>query len=191
MRKAPTKPTPKRRRNWKPAFLRTMSKTGNVRLACETAGVNRQHVYDVRQTDTAFRDGWDRAEQEAMDLLEAAAWQRATKGSLEPIYMKDENGKIKLVTKIARYSDTLLIFLLKSGRPQKYRETIRGEWSGPNGGPIPIKDETPARKKEPIDYDSLSKLAREVFGLSASNGHGEPVHPSDTNGATGSLPVDR
>jgi hypothetical protein len=36
------------------------------------------------------------------------------------------------------YSDTLLIFLLKGIRPEKYRE--RFEHSGPEGGPIEFSD---------------------------------------------------
>lgn len=35
-------------------------------------------------------------------------------------------------------SDTLLIFLLKSRRPGKYRETTRHEISGPDGKEIPV-----------------------------------------------------
>ena len=34
------------------------------------------------------------------------------------------------------YSDTLLIFLLKGVRPQKYRDNVRQEISGPDGSPL-------------------------------------------------------
>jgi hypothetical protein len=41
---------------------------------------------------------------------------------------------------VREYSDTLLIFLLKGARPQKYRDNVRQEVSGPNGAPlIPTK----------------------------------------------------
>ena len=44
------------------------------------------------------------------------------------------------------YSDTLLIFLLKGLRPQKYRE--RYEHTGANGGPIAI---------QPVRLDTLTE----------------------------------
>ena len=50
---------------------------------------------------------------------------------------------------VREYSDTLLIFLLKSHRPGVYRETLRQEHSGPGGGPIPIVEMEAIRKKRP------------------------------------------
>ena len=37
---------------------------------------------------------------------------------------------------IREYSDTLLIFLLKGARPQKYRDNIRQEVTGANEAPL-------------------------------------------------------
>jgi hypothetical protein len=144
--------------------------------------MDRSYVYQVRKVDNEFFAAWDRAEQEAVDLLEAAAWQRATKGCEEPVYMKDENGKIKLVTKIPRYSDTLLIFLLKAGRPAKYRETIRSELSGPEGGPIPVEDKTPQKRLTPDECRAiLVRTGGDPMARLVGNGNGSP---EETNGHT-------
>jgi hypothetical protein len=37
---------------------------------------------------------------------------------------------------VQEYSDTLLIFLLKGARPQKYRDNVRQEVTGSNGTPL-------------------------------------------------------
>ncbi|MBX6773030.1 MAG: hypothetical protein IRY83_14975 [Chloroflexi bacterium] len=70
-----------------------------------------------------------------MDALEAEAWRRAVDGVERPVY---QNGQ--RVGAVREYSDTLLIFLLKGGRPQKYRE--RYELSGPQSQPLlqPVAD---------------------------------------------------
>lgn len=57
------------------------------------------------------------AREEAIELMEEEALERATKGTLEPVYHAGER-----VGFIRRKSDTLLIFLLKAARPNKYRE---------------------------------------------------------------------
>ncbi len=89
----------KKLREWKPAFLAAFHNSGNVRAACEAAGVNRPYVYEVRKKDPDFARAWDTALEEAIDILEAEARVRARAGS-----------------------DVLLIFLLKAHRPEKYRD---------------------------------------------------------------------
>jgi hypothetical protein len=72
------------------------------------------------------------AKEMAADRLEEEAWRRAVDGVDEPVgfYRGKPSAWVK------RYSDTLLIFLLKALRPEKYRE--RYEHSGPEGGAIPV-----------------------------------------------------
>jgi hypothetical protein len=40
---------------------------------------------------------------------------------------------------LREYSDTLLMFLLKGLLPERYRDRVKAEISGPAGGPIPIE----------------------------------------------------
>lgn len=93
--------TPKKR-DWSLSFLRVMSETGNVRLACEKAGISRQAAYHRRDRDPDFAAAWAESMEDACDRLEEVARLRAEESS-----------------------DTLLIFLLKAHRPAKYRETTR------------------------------------------------------------------
>lgn len=98
----PEKKKPRTKRNsgeWKPAFLATLAASGIIRVACEVAGVSRKTLYDHREQDPEFREAWDTALESALDKLEQEAWRRAL-----------------------RSSDLLLMFLLKAGRTNKYRE---------------------------------------------------------------------
>ena len=50
-------------------------------------------------------------------MLEAEAWRRAHDGIEEPILYKGQ-----VVTHVRKYSDLLLMFLLKGLRPEKFRD---------------------------------------------------------------------
>jgi hypothetical protein len=96
-------------------FLAALAESGNVRLSCQAARVGRSTVYAWRDADEKFRGEWDAALEEAVDVLEAEARRRGVEGVEEPVYYQGEK-----VGAVRRYSDTLLIFLLKGLRPQRY-----------------------------------------------------------------------
>lgn len=73
--------------------------SGNVSVSAHGAGVTRQAIYDRRKASKQFAGIMDAAREEAIERLEAEAWKRAKTSS-----------------------DTLLIFLLKSLKPDTYRE---------------------------------------------------------------------
>jgi hypothetical protein len=141
-----TRRTPKKG-DWKPAFLAALRDCGVVRLACELVKMPRQTVYDHRYRDEAFAKAWNEALEEALDLLEAEARRRGCDGIDKPVY----HDGIKIDT-IKQYSDTLLIFLLKGGRPQKYRDYVKHEVTGRDEGPIRIR-------AEELSDDQLAALA--------------------------------
>jgi hypothetical protein len=89
--------TPKR--DWSEPFFASYRQSGNVRLACEAAGVTRQAAYARRDTDEEFAGRWAEAAESAVERLEDIAWKRAEAGS-----------------------DVLVMFLLKGLRPEKYRD---------------------------------------------------------------------
>ncbi len=94
--------TPARRRPpWQPRFLEIFAATGNVRLAASASGVSRDAPYKRAQADAAFAAAWLRAREDAVDMLEAEARRRALSTS-----------------------DALLMFLLRSERPEKFREKV-------------------------------------------------------------------
>ena len=110
---------------WKPAFLATLRKLGNVTAAAQAAQVARSTVHEARQSDPDFSDAWKDALEEAGDHLEAEARRRAVEGVAKPVYQGGQK-----VGTIREYSDVLLIFLLKGARPAKYADRQKLEHSG-------------------------------------------------------------
>lgn len=112
-------------------FLEILKQTGNVSEAARSVGIGRRLWYLCKNSDEKFAEEWESAVEIGTDALEAEARRRAYKGVLEPVFYKGEKcGHIR------RYSDTLLIFLLKGARPEKYADFHRVE-----GGDKPIKIE--------------------------------------------------
>jgi len=99
------------------AFLEAFVIAGNISGASRTSQVSRDTHYAWLKDDPAYAAAYKVAADEAIDLLEQEARKRAISG--------------------ARPSDLLLIFLLKAGRPEKYRERL--EHTGKGGGPIQVK----------------------------------------------------
>lgn len=89
---------------WEDKFIQLYTKTGNVSLSAKGCGIHRNTVYARREASPDFAKAMDGAREEAIEALEYEAWKRA---------------KSK--------SDVLLIFLLKSLKPDMYRETTRQE----------------------------------------------------------------
>jgi hypothetical protein len=106
--------------DWQEKFLKALADTGNVKAACHVAGVARPTVYEHRHKDESFAAAWETAIEESVDLLEIEARRRAVKGTDKPIFHRG-----KQVASVKEYSDTLLIFLLKANRPEKYRDNYK------------------------------------------------------------------
>lgn len=98
-------------------FLVAYRETGNVTLSAQAAGVARSTHYKRWTKGKAYRADFEDARSEAADVLEREARRRAVSGTKEPVFYGGE-----ICGHIRRYSDTLLIFLLKAARPEKYRE---------------------------------------------------------------------
>ena len=128
-KKRPSSKARTRAIDWKPAFLKNLQATGNIRAACLAAKISRATFYEHRKADAAFETQVSEALEDAGDILETEAWRRAVKGVLKPVFQQGSR-----VGSIREYSDTLLIFLLKGTKPQKYKDRV--EATGPNGGPI-------------------------------------------------------
>ena len=101
---------------WKAAFIACLRNSANVRASCQAAGVRRTDAYKARDKDKKFASEWDEALQDALDILEAEMMKRAKSGS-----------------------DTLMIFLMKAHRPEKYRDVYRTELTGKNGGAVKVQ----------------------------------------------------
>ncbi len=122
----------------KKKFLEAFRLCGNVTEAAAKAGIDRRQHYrwldEDKKKAEAKRSYWKAftdAEDEAVEALEKEARRRALDGWEEPVFHLG-----KRVDVIRKYSDVLLIFLLKGHRPAKYRE--RFEHTGSDGGPVRI-----------------------------------------------------
>lgn len=128
---------------WRPKFLKALAMTGNVSESATVAGVGRTAAYAAREADQAFAAQWDDAIAQACDVLESEARRRAVDGVDEPVIHLGElsgywvNAKGRRIPEktatttpnarfipltVKKYSDTLLIFLMKGANPGKYRE---------------------------------------------------------------------
>lgn len=119
---------------WHARFLTALATTGIVSRAAKAAKVGRSTAYRHRGDDAEFARLWDDAVEESNDLLEAEAFRRAVKGVRKPVYQ----GKL-LVGYVREYSDQLLITLLKSRRPSKYRDGVKVVVAGDPTAPLPIQ----------------------------------------------------
>ncbi len=117
----------------KKAFLTAFSECGNISQAAELAGIDRKNHYNWLKDDPDYPDQFYDADQKACDKLEQEARRRAIYGTSEPVFHKGEQCGV-----VQKYSDTLLIFLMKGANPEKYRENIRQEITGAGGGPIEV-----------------------------------------------------
>ena len=102
----------------KDRFLAGLACHGVVAGACEDAFISRTAAYIWRKNDAAFAAAWDAAHETAIDRMEKAAVSRAVDGVEEAVY--GQGGQIG--TK-GRYSDSLLMFILKRHRPE-YRDNV-------------------------------------------------------------------
>lgn len=110
---------------WKPAFLAALGEHGMVTAACREVGIGRRTAYDARQADEEFALAWADVNEISIEKMEREAMRRAVEGVERDVFYQGE-----AVGRERHYSDTLLIFLLKAGRPDVYRERVDVKHSG-------------------------------------------------------------
>jgi len=159
-----TKRTPKKRNrtavtravNWKPKFIARLRECGNVKLACDATNIDRATAYRHREDEEGFAKQWQVALEDASDVLEKEAWRRAVTGVKEPVFGKGEGvgAGTEIVGAIRKYSDVLLIFLLKGANPDKYKDRVKAEVSGE------------------IHVEGFETIIRKVYGVQRRPGTG-------------------
>ncbi|WP_298668215.1 hypothetical protein [uncultured Sphingomonas sp.] len=111
--------------NARARFLRALARTGCVIEACAVAGVSKRAAYALRQRSPRFAAAWKRAlEAEPPRSIEAAAYERAVEGWLEPVFFQGE-----VVGHRRRYSDSALRLLLAKAGKEAAKEA-----AGPDKG---------------------------------------------------------
>lgn len=150
-----TKRTPQRRNK----FLKALAEYGIVGTACKAAGIGRTMAFQWRQDDPVFASQWNEAVEQATEKLEREAWRRASEGWEKPVF---QNGR--QVGTVREYSNTLLIFLLKAQRPDRYRENSKVEISGPQGQPVALSHRIDLSNLTAEEKMAIAGLARKARG---------------------------
>jgi hypothetical protein len=106
-------------------FLAGLADGLTVRLAAEKAGrAHPRRFYDLRAEDETFAEEWAEAHEQGTQVLEDELRKRATEGWEERL-SEFKDGELVRETVTRRYSPALLIFLLKSRRPDVYRDNVQ------------------------------------------------------------------
>lgn len=145
----------------KESFLEVLADVCSVTTTCKLVGVGRATVYRWREADAEFRLAWDKSRALGVDALEDEAVRRAMEGVERPVL---KNG-VPTGHFVREFSDTLLIFLLKGAKPEKYRDRVSTEISGPAGRPLEIDDATAAAKLATILSTVQKRAERDVSDL--------------------------
>ena len=99
----------------KGTFLQAFIRVGTVTVASEKTGTSRSTHYMWMQNDPDYAEAFADAKVQATELLETEARRRALNG-VQRYYQGQP------IPDAREYSDVLLMFLLKSLKPEKYRE---------------------------------------------------------------------
>lgn len=118
-------------------FIEALRESASVTKACEMVAIGRRTAYDWRLADPVFAQKWDETLADAVEDLEAEARRRAIVGIEKGVWHQG-----KLVGTELQYSDTMLIFLLKAAKPDRYRDRTSVEHTGKDGGPIQVENPT-------------------------------------------------
>jgi hypothetical protein len=148
--------------HWHTTFIDTLHATGSVVQAARAAGITPRTAYRHRRQNAHFREAWWAAlgaepeddpappsdpqpestfddpplddppgwpPADIVEALEREAWRRAVEGYDYPVTYGGE-----ITETYHKYSDTLLVFLLKAYCPEKYVRP--GEGDDEDGGPV-------------------------------------------------------
>lgn len=112
--------------------------TGSIRLSAQSQHLHPGRHQQWLSTCPAYKAAYRRAKREAMEILEVEARRRAVLGTNEPVIFQgrlcgvwkkdgetvteDTEGAVLVPLTVKKYSDPLLMFLMKGCLPGKYRD---------------------------------------------------------------------
>jgi hypothetical protein len=117
-------------------FIEVLADTACVEKAAGAVKMSVRSAYALRRAPggEAFAAAWQAAIQQGALRLADTAFARALNGTEEPVF--DRHGSV--IGSKTRYSERLMMFLLRAHLPARYAHAHRGE--RPEGAPVP---ETP------------------------------------------------
>jgi len=175
------------------AFLKAFAACGSITKAAKAAKMDRGDHYEWMKKDPAYAEAFAAAVEQAASMLEDEAVRRAHEGIFEPnVYqgqftyplkgfeINPETGKPDISKPIygkkplgvIKYSDSLLQFLLKGLKPERYRDRVSAEVTGKDGGPISLE----AQRLQTLTDDELTQLlaTAQKLALAGNDGSGAP-----------------
>jgi hypothetical protein len=118
--------TPDGEDDWAPVFIGAIMQGMSLSDSAKRANISLTMIYKRNRKDEVFRRSWKEAAYIGTTLLEQEAMRRAFHGVIEPVFYKGEEcGGVR------KYDNTLLMNLLRSRRPEIYRD------NGNNGDKAP------------------------------------------------------
>ena len=132
------------------AYLAAYSIIGSVTYAAKCAGVTAGAVQGWKK-NPVFMEYYQNAERAHTEYLEMEAQRRAVMGVTEDVYYQGE-----VVGQKTNYSDSLLKFLLKGKRPDKYSSASKLEIKGGKNAKIQVNFGIP-ELNEDIDTSELEE----------------------------------
>jgi len=125
------------------AFLSAYSILGNVTQSAKCVDIHPGTVSTWKREHEKFDEYYKMADTAHSHYLQSEAQRRAVEGIKEPVFYKGE-----IVGHKTKYSDNLLMFLMKGKDPERYRDNARIEVTGDGGGPIQIEFKPPDMDEE-------------------------------------------
>lgn len=134
-------------------FLEQYVIEGTISHAARKLKMSTNLHYDWLNSDPTYPERFKAAYRECAEMLEREARRRAIEGVNEPIgWYRGEPGGF-----VTKYSDVLLIFLLKGAMPDKYKDRID------HSGRVEIDN-------SPIPLDKLSLVLKQLIVLELTGG---------------------
>lgn len=157
-------------------FLGFLELTANVTLACNMCGLSRKTAYNWRSTVEGFADAWDASQEVGTDALEDEAIRRASNGTMKKKFTGKGEAVIDPETGEQyiehEYSDTLLIFMLKARRPDKFKDRIDARLGGIPGQPLEVI-EIVRHKEKPAPLEPANGRITITPPVNGTNGNGK------------------
>jgi hypothetical protein len=127
----------------KQAAIRAMEKTGNKAAAAMAAGISMETFYKKTGTmesrcDPEFREAIELAHEKYVLSLEQEAYRRAVEG-----WDEDKIGAGGMLYSVRKFSDPLLIHLLKKKAPKVHGDKVEVEQTTTVRGDIGLRDLSP------------------------------------------------
>lgn len=145
------------------AFLAAYEHEPIITRAAVAAGIERRCVPRWRKESPAFAAAFEEADELATQMLEAEAVRRAQAGVKR---FKFDKGRPIMHPETGEpyyeldYSDTLLIFMLKSKRPEVYKDRSQHEHTGKEGGPIQTEEKADRLAAFLRNEDAMRKVRK-------------------------------